>query len=530
MGGAGRVTCPQRPRENPDVPVRMARNRHSRPGIGKTPPNSGARRSGPDKSGRSGCIDRARRPMTYTGAGHGAINARAGWGSDGTGALRSLIERLDTAVGRRIPERRLFIRSGTETRYVRLTPLAQLAAGSGGVLVLAWTIVISAIFLMDTIGAGSLREQAAREQRLYEARLNAMAEERDRRAEEARLAQERFAVALEKVSEMQSALLASEERRKEMETGITVIQTTLRRTMSERDAARRELAEAISAANGTEARGETVRATDMKDALRFLTVALEQTAEQRDHIAAAAQQARREADHLALETRLMEERNELVFTRLEEAVSVSMTPLERVFREAGLPPDRILREVRNAYMQPEDRIRRIGISTSGSLDTDDIEARANDILEGLERINLFRVAAERAPFAQPVQANVRFTSGFGMRRDPKTGRSRMHNGVDFAGPRGTAILSTADGVVTHAGWHGGYGNTVIIRHAFGIETLYAHLHSIDVRQGQRVSRGDRIGGMGTTGRSTGVHLHYEVHINGRPINPMTYIRAARNVF
>jgi murein DD-endopeptidase MepM/ murein hydrolase activator NlpD len=444
--------------------------------------------------------------------------------------LRRLIEHAEAALDRRIPEKRLFLRSGNETRYIRLTPLSQLAAAGGSVLLLGWTIVVTAIFLMDTIGAGSLRDQARRDLALYEDRLNAMAAERDNRAEEALAAQERFAVALEKVSEMQSALLASEERRKEMETGITVIQTTLRRTIAERDAARRELAATMAAVEAAEDSDEALRAADMQDALDFLVAALEETAEQRDGIALAAEQARREVEHLALEGRLADERNALVFARLEEAVSVSMTPLERMFREAGLPPDRILEQVRSAYARPEDRLQPIGISTRGTLEADPVEVRANEILAGLDRINLFRIAAERAPFAQPVQSGVRFTSGFGNRRDPKTGRTRMHEGVDFAGPRGTAIRATSEGVVTRAGWHGGYGNTVIIRHAFGIETLYAHLSSIDVREGQRVSRGDRIGGMGTTGRSTGVHLHYEVRLGGNPVNPMTYIRAARDVF
>ena len=443
--------------------------------------------------------------------------------------MRSLIDHANAALGRHIAEKRLFIRSDSQdTRYIRLTPLAQLAGASGGALVLGWTILITAIFLMDSIGAGSLRDQAEREQRLYETRLDAMATERDRRAQEAAEAQERFAKALEQVSAMQSSLLASEERRKEMETGITVIQATLRRTMAERDAARAEVA-ALQAETGS-ARSDSARSADLDDTVAILTAALDSTAEQRDAIAAAAEQARREAEHLALEQRLMAERNELVFSRLEEAVSVSMQPLERVFRDAGLPPDRILQQVRNAYAGPEDRLQRIGVSTSGNLDPDPEVLRANEILAGLDRINLFRIAAEKAPFAEPVRANVRMTSGFGNRRDPKTGRARMHNGVDWAGPSGTPILSTADGVVTRAGWHGGYGRTVIIRHAFGVETLYAHLSSINVREGQRVSRGDRIGGMGTTGRSTGVHLHYEVRLGGNPVNPMTYIRAARNVF
>jgi murein DD-endopeptidase MepM/ murein hydrolase activator NlpD len=85
-------------------------------------------------------------------------------------------------------------------------------------------------------------------------------------------------------------------------------------------------------------------------------------------------------------------------------------------------------------------------------------------------------------------------------------------------------------VVTHAGWQSGYGRLVKIQHQLGIETRYAHLSSIQVKAGQRVSRGDKIGGMGASGRVTGVHLHYEVRVGGRPVNPMIYIKAANDVF
>jgi murein DD-endopeptidase MepM/ murein hydrolase activator NlpD len=156
--------------------------------------------------------------------------------------------------------------------------------------------------------------------------------------------------------------------------------------------------------------------------------------------------------------------------------------------------------------------------------------RANGILEKLDALNLYRIAVEKTPFAQPVTSSFRFTSGFGTRRDPKTGRTRMHEGTDFAASHGTPIYATADGVVIHAGWEGGYGRLIKIRHEFGIETRYAHLSNIRVQEGQRVSRGDRIGDMGNSGRSTGTHLHYEVRISGRPVNPMTYIKAASDVF
>jgi murein DD-endopeptidase MepM/ murein hydrolase activator NlpD len=440
--------------------------------------------------------------------------------------LRRLAEHINTALERHFPDRRLFIRSENETRFLRLTPLTQVVALGGSALVLGWTIIVTAIMLMDSIGAGTLREQAMRDQFLYEARLGSMAAQRDQSAEEARSAHERFNIAMERISEMQSALLASEERRKEMETGIEVIQATLRRTMRERDAARAEAARYAM----VEAEAGAGNSRDADDTLDFLVTALERTAQERDGIAAIAAQARNEAEHIALEKRLLQDRNNLIFTRLEEAVSVSMEPLERMFTEAGLPPQQVLEQVRRGYAAPEERLSAISISTKGSLVEDADEARVNDILAGLDRVNLYRIAAEKAPFAQPVNARVRFTSGFGSRRDPKTGASRMHSGVDFAGPSGTPIQATSDGVVKKAGWQGGYGNAVIIEHAFGIETLYAHLSRIDVREGQRVSRGDRIGGMGTTGRSTGVHLHYEVRIGGSAVNPMTYIRAARNVF
>ena len=169
-------------------------------------------------------------------------------------------------------------------------------------------------------------------------------------------------------------------------------------------------------------------------------------------------------------------------------------------------------------------------STRGEEEASADTLRANRILNQLDRINIYRIAAEKAPFAQPVRGGFRFTSGFGPRRDPITGGSRQHAGLDFAGPNGTPIVSTATGVVTFAGWQSGYGRLIKIQHDFGIETRYAHLSRIRVKVGQRVSRGERIGDMGASGRVTGVHLHYEVRVGGKAVNPMTYIKAANDVF
>nr|WP_254444586.1 M23 family metallopeptidase [Ruegeria arenilitoris] len=427
---------------------------------------------------------------------------------------------------RYFPERRVFLKSDNDTRFIRLSSETQLAAFAGVAVMVGWTAVATAILLMDSIGSGNFREQAKRDQATYQDRLNVLSAERDARAAEALAAHERFNAALEQVSSMQSELLESENRRRELETGIEVIQTTLRTTIKQREEARSELAELQQASeNGT----SDVKASSNPAHMAFMTDALVRTAQERDMIAANAQGALDQRDELELEIRLMQERSDEIFRQLEDAMVISVEPLDKMFRQAGMPTDRIIEEVRRGYSGMGGPLTPISFSTRGEELTPD-EIRANALLQQMDQINLYRIAAEKAPFASPVNSAVRYTSGFGKRRDPKTGGSRMHNGADFAGSHGTDIFATADGVVTHAGWQSGFGRLVKIKHAFGIETLYAHNTKIRVKVGQRVSRGDHIADMGSTGRSTGTHLHYEVRVNGKPVNPMTYIKAARNVF
>ena len=426
------------------------------------------------------------------------------------------------------PERRVFLKSDSDTRFVRLRPETQLVAILGMTLLVAWSIVATAIVLMDSIGAGNFREQAKRDQITYRARLNDISDERDTRAEEALAAQERFNAALAQISLMQSELLTSETRRQELETGIEVIQTTLRHTMTQRDSTRTDLENLRADAEADGASQMAAAASPLQ--MDFLSTVLTDTAEERDQIQANAKEALEQRAEMELELELLNERNDQIFRQLEEAVAVSVTPLDKMFRNAGMPPDRILEQVRRGYSGQGGPLTPLALSTRGEEPSAD-ELRANQILNQLDQLNLYRMAAQQAPFATPVNlGQVRQSSGFGYRRDPKTGGRRLHKGSDFAGKTGTDIFATADGVVTHAGWQSGYGKLVSIKHAFGIETKYAHNSNLRVKVGQRVSRGDHIADMGTTGRSTGTHLHYEVRVNGKPVNPMIYIKAARNVF
>jgi murein DD-endopeptidase MepM/ murein hydrolase activator NlpD len=437
---------------------------------------------------------------------------------------------LNAALERWFPERRLFLKSDTDTRFIRLRPATQAIALAGSSLFVAWSIIASAILFIGTISADSARDQAQRAGMVYEQRLNLLSQDRDIRAAEAVRAQERFNLALDQVSQMQSRLLASEDRRRELETGIEVIQKTLRRTIAERDEARSEVERitlALAEQTGS-GRTDEGRAKDVAATLAVLTEALGETALERDKMFQDAAAARDETAELALDMRLMEERNDLIFDRLEEAVSVSMEPLDKMFKSAGLKPEQVLDQVRRGYSGQGGPLTPISLSTKGGPTPE--ELRANAVLSNLDRINLYRIAVEKAPFAMPLKSAFRFTSGFGSRNDPKGAGRRMHEGIDMAGSAGSPIFATADGVVVHAGWENGYGKLVTIRHDFGLETRYGHLSQIHVSKGDRVSRGERIGDMGNTGRSTGTHLHYEVRVSGRAVNPMTWIKAARDVF
>lgn len=444
--------------------------------------------------------------------------------------LTRLSYRINAALEGYLPEQRLFLKSDRATRFIRLRPLTQAALLSGLALTLGWTIIATAIFLMDSIGAESGRAQVARQQALYEERLTSLASESEIRAEEAARAQERFNLALDQVSYMQSALLALEERRRELETGIEVIQATLRRTIEERDQARTELSaltEAVLRQGG--GRSPEARAKDAQVTLAFMNSALGRTARERDRMETEASAAREETAAVKLAKREIELRNEAIFSRLEEAVAVSMEPLDTMFRAAGLSPDDLLDQVRRGYSGQGGPLGPFTMSAAGAPLTPD-ELRAETILQGLDRMNMYRIAAVKTPFAVPVKDAFRFTSGFGFRRDPKGAGRRMHAGTDFAASYGTPIYATADGVVTGAGWENGYGRMITIRHEFGIETRYAHLSDIRVDVGQRVSRGERIGDMGNSGRSTGTHLHYEVRIGKKAVDPMSFIKAAKHVF
>lgn len=158
----------------------------------------------------------------------------------------------------------------------------------------------------------------------------------------------------------------------------------------------------------------------------------------------------------------------------------------------------------------------------------DLDPRFERMGLSLARMATLERALEAIPQVSP-HGNPSITSNFGYRRDPFNGRAARHPGIDFRGPVGSPIYAAAPGKVIYAGWRGGYGRLVEIRHDNGLVTRYAHLRRIDAKVGDAVEAGETIGGLGSSGRSTGPHLHFEVRINGRAVNPRPFLETAPDV-
>lgn len=151
-----------------------------------------------------------------------------------------------------------------------------------------------------------------------------------------------------------------------------------------------------------------------------------------------------------------------------------------------------------------------------------VQAKSYDEVAQMAKEQEIRM--ENIPAIQPVMNKdlKRVASGYGMRIDPVYHVRKFHQGMDFTAPTGTEVFATANAKVDFAGWKQGYGNTVILDHGYGYKTLYAHLYKILVRKGQKVRRSDIIALVGNTGKSTGPHLHYEVRLNNKPVDPRNY--------
>ena len=416
------------------------------------------------------------------------------------------------------PSRQLLLKTGSDTKFFTLSSSTQAIIIFAVFIFVGWSLFSSLIFTFKALNLGVKEDYFARSNVNYEDRIEQISDEKYSYFQRVKDAEAKLREALEAIEDFQVEITKAQIREEELQSGILILQELIKQTKKNNVAGLEEQKNRLNNVTGLQ-QENTINTLPRISILMSL---LEETVKERDDIKAKLVKALKKVDQLSYEADLSQQNNEQIFRQIEEALVISVKPLEKMFKSVGLDLNSILNVIRNTYSGyggPNLPISQLPID---SLTNN--EKLAAKMVDQILELGAWRIAVQKIPFAHPLNETFQYTSGFG----PRWGT--MHYGTDMAAKHGSAILATADGVINFAGWEKGYGKLIKIKHDFGYETRYAHLSKISVSVGQRISQGDRIGKMGNTGRSTGTHLHYEIRRNGKPINPMKYIRARQNVF
>ena len=250
-----------------------------------------------------------------------------------------------------------------------------------------------------------------------------------------------------------------------------------------------------------------VRARHLLGELEYLR---EETSEQREQLAAYSEQVGEISEHLARVSQF--DRKLRVITNLDPADPLPLPGIGGVENE-------LLSAADLAGLTRESRHRRMSASF-GKL-AEAASAEAESLMAVITHLENQQARLAATPSITPTRGWI--TSAFGYRSSPFTGHREIHRGIDIAGRMGTPVIAPADGVVRYAKDRRALGKAISVSHGYGIETIYGHLSEFRVKPGQKIRRGQVIASMGNTGRSTGPHLHYQVEVNGKPVNPQNYI-------
>ncbi|RMF39171.1 MAG: hypothetical protein D6754_06015 [Alphaproteobacteria bacterium] len=438
--------------------------------------------------------------------------------------------RLPDVLASLFRQREIVLCGGDGEHRLLLTPKRQAIAVATAGLVVAWLGVATGTAIFGLIDSSRTARDIALMREGYETRL-AEAEAARKSAEaSASAAETELRAALRDYATARAELMQAVEAERSRSVTLSAVRRKLADAIRSRDEAlrkRRELESRLAGIEGDLDRTASAE-NELSETLGTISLALAENIQRRE---AAERRAAALGDRLAAlhaQDKLEAQRLRRMLDRLEGAVEASLGKLEGALTPVGFDVDQVVAQLRQNYSGEGGPFVAMDAAVK-TFEDDPHSTRIARLMNEMERLQLLGIAIRQLPLTIPVKNAFRYTSGFGVRRDPINHRVHRHNGIDLAAPYRTPIYATGDGTVIYAGRMRGYGKVIKIRHAFGVETLYAHLSAIRVKKGDRIAQGDRIGDMGNTGRSTGTHLHYEIHVNGTPINPMRYLKAARNV-
>jgi len=393
---------------------------------------------------------------------------------------------------RAFPERQIYHRSGGTVRYVSLSPGKQALLALTAVGFAGWCVYATANTILEGPQATASNAEVERERAKYDRWLN------ESRAQAA----------------ASQALL--EERTRQFD-----------RATQDFESRHDVLRSLLEYAGGNGVQLAATRPIE-RDGARIIMAASIDEAEPRQSRAITSEPYQVTTVGFRARTENLERDQEQTLSELEDSVVEQSETVRGVLRLTGVSMSNLTGSDEagsGGPLVPQDFVaylRDSGLNPAFSERVAQVAARVTESRRLGDIVN-------STPLAPPVAVDYRETSGYGQRIDPFTGRAAMHSGLDMAAFERAPVVATSPGTVVFAGSRSGYGYTVEIDHGHGFKTRYAHLRDIQVRTGERVAIGQRVGSMGSTGRSTATHLHYEVWFRGRAVDPINFLRAGRHV-
>ncbi len=390
---------------------------------------------------------------------------------------------------RTFPERQIYHRSGGTVRYISITPTQQVLAATGVALAAGWC----AFATISVIAQGPKLSAHSDALDRNEAKWQRWVSETNARAATAQSLLE------ERTEAFQRATMEFEQRHETLKLLLTALKSP---ETIETASLRGNSGKLLMQASIDEAAPRQSRTTPVA------TASLEVAG-----FRANIDQLRRE------QTTFLDEAEELAVDRSEQA--------RGVLQLTGLGIGRF--EEQRELGGPLVEIAQMTGDNAVSLDDVKFAERVTQVAARLEEAKFYQDVVEALPLGEPIGVPFRETSGYGLRSDPFTRRPAFHAGMDMAAYWNAQIVAAGPGVVTYAGPRSGYGRLVEVDHGYGFKTRYGHLSRVDVKTGDEITMGDIVGRMGSTGRSTGPHLHYEVWFRGKTYNPVKFLRAGQHV-
>lgn len=430
----------------------------------------------------------------------------------------SAFERIRRLVDKWFPDRQLLVRSNDSVYQLRLGKYAQLTLASFGAAVITWTVGVTGYsWYLD-------QRLTMREEQLFRSELSY-----NRLIARVTESQRRFGEITAQMEGTHRNLLSMAEKNLQLQARVQDYTSKLASSEKEKvriSALRTSMDNQMNALQG-QIDGITNRNLALRDELETVETVMSRVMRERDQALQRSKKLQGELSEARQRIADLHSIQQQAMQRVAQTANTTILELENVLEMTGLQPE--------AFILPPMKPEQPGVGgpfiafePEHPQDEEFVNAAValNDRMDHLASLH---ERIKKTPIGEPA-THYYLSSPFGKRKDPMNGRWAFHSGVDLAGPLKTPILATAPGKVVHAGWSGKYGKMVEIDHGNGVHTRYGHLLKVLVKKGDEVKYQDHIALMGSTGRSTGSHVHYEVRVNDKPVNPVKFIEAGRYVF